>query len=49
MFSQEAVFHGDVFFLSVNAEGSEAFPATFNGLLFNFPVLIHFYSAAFSL
>lgn len=33
--------------LSLKAEGTEAFPATFNGLLFNFPVLIHFYSSAF--
>lgn len=32
--------------LSLKAEGTEAFPATFNGLLFNFPVLIHFYSSA---
>lgn len=35
------------FSLSLKAEGTEAFPAIFNGLLFNFPALIHFYSSAF--
>ena len=29
------------------SEGTEAFPATFNGLIFNFSVLIRFYSSAF--
>lgn len=46
LFSQEAIFHVDLSLsISLKAEGTEAFPSTFNGLLFNYPVLIHFYSS----